>query len=262
MSKTFFTLTLFCYLIAALKHFLYLGLRKKPLFLIAAWSVILGFILHTAALILRSADTGYGPYGNFYEYTNFFAWTIILVYLIAEFRYKIKDMGSFVVPLALVLLAVATTLPEDAAREAPILKFWLSVHITLSFIGYAAFALTFGAGIMYIIQERQLKSKRPGKLYYRLPSLEILDDLNHKVIDIGFPLFTLGIITGSVWAAHSKGSLLAWDIERTMPLLVTWLIYMVLFIGRITVGWRGRKAASFAIVGFFAVIITYLMHIK
>ncbi len=261
MKEIFFSITLFCYFVGTLTHFIFLGLRKKLLLIIAMITVIVGFICHTAALFSISFETGHGPYTNFFEYMAFFSWTIVLVYLIVEFRYRIKDLGSFVIPLALLMLAYSNLLPEEIPSSTSVLRFWTTLHYTLSFLGYAAFTLTFGAGLMYIIQEKQLKSKKPGSFYYRLPSLEILDNLNHKLISVGFPLFTMGFVTGSIWVGKAKGHYLSWDPVKTLPLIITWIIYAALFVGRITVGWRRRKAALGAIIGFFMIIITYLIHV-
>ena len=139
--------------------------------------------------------------------------------------------------------------------------FWLTMHRTLSIIGYGAFAIAFGAALMYLIQENQVKSKKLGVMYFRMPSLEVLDDLNYKVIAIGFPLFTLGFMTGSIWNIKMEESFFSWDILRTLPLVVVWFIYFGIFFGRILVGWRGKKAAQGAILGFVAVIGTYFLHV-
>ncbi|MFV1951571.1 MAG: cytochrome c biogenesis protein CcsA [Nitrospinota bacterium] len=261
MKGIFFSITLLCYFVATLNHFLFLGLRRNLLLIIAMVTVVAGFVCHTATLIFISLETGRGPYTNFSEYMAFFSWTIALTYLIVEFKYRIKDLGSFVIPLALLMLIYSNILPEEITPSTGVLRFWTTLHYTLSFIGYAAFALTFGVGLMYLIQERQLKSKKPGSFYYRLPSLEILDDLNHRLIAVGFPLFTLGFVTGSIWVGKTKGYYLSWDSLKTMPLIITWIIYAALFVGRITAGWRRRRAALGAIIGFFMTIITYIMHV-
>jgi ABC-type uncharacterized transport system permease subunit len=243
-----------------IKYFLYLAIRRKMLFIIATVSVTVGFILHTGLLTVRSIETGHGPYTTTFEYYAFFSWAIVLVYLIAEIRYKIKDLGSFVIPIAVISLAYAQVLSWYAGAAEPVIQFWLTIHRTFSFIGYAAFALTFGVGIMYIIQEGQLKSRHPGVFYYRLPSLEILDDINKKAVDIGFPLITSGLISGIIWTWQRDG-FFSLDLKRTFLMVLTWSIYGTLFLGRIIAGWRGKRAAHFVIYGFIAIIIAYIVHI-
>ncbi len=110
---------------------------------------------------------------------------------------------------------------------------------------------------MYLVQEHQLKSKRIGAITQRLPSLQVLDDLNYQSLTYGFPLLTLGIITGAIWAEYAWGRYWNWDPKETWS-LITWLLYAALLHQRLTVGWRGRKAAIMAIAGFFAVLFTFL----
>ena len=114
---------------------------------------------------------------------------------------------------------------------------------------------------MYLIQEHQVKSKKLGIMYFRMPSLEVLDDLNFKVITIGFPLFTLGFMTGSIWNTKMDQAFFSWDLAKTMPMVIVWLIYGLVFFGRMTTGLRGKKAAQFAILGFVTVIGTFFLHI-
>jgi cytochrome c-type biogenesis protein CcsB len=140
----------------------------------------------------------------------------------------------------------------------PMLKTWLfPVHISFAFLGNAAFALAFGAGVMYLIQDRMLKSKRFTGIYRLLPSLDTLDRVNYTCLSFGFPLMTLGIISGAVWANTVWGTYWSWDPKETWA-LITWFVYAALLHGRMTVGWRGRKAAIFSIIGFLLLLFSYL----
>lgn len=235
-------------------------MRRRYLYLIANWTVGLGFIFQFFGLILRSAETGHGPYTSPYEYSLFLSWTIILSYFFVEFKYRIRDLGVVVVPVAFFIMLYAFFLPQESNPTSSSMRFWLTIHRTLSMLGYGAFTIAFGASVMYLVQEKLLKTKHIGPLSQRLPSLEILDNLIHWIIAIGFPIFTIGFITGSIWIGKTKGTYLAWDVQKTLPLLITWFIYGSLFFGRITAGWRRKKAALISIVGFFSVIITYILH--
>ena len=108
-----------------------------------------------------------------------------------------------------------------------------------------------------LIQERQLKTKRLGAWFHRLPNLDVLDELNYRCLTIGFPLLTVGIITGAVWAQQAWGTYWSWDPKETWS-LITWLLYAGLLHGRLTVGWRGRRAAIWALIGFGSVLFTFL----
>jgi len=120
-----------------------------------------------------------------------------------------------------------------------------------------AFSIAFLAGLMYLLQERFLKSKSFNILYYKLPSLDLLDDLNYRAISFGFSLLTLGIITGSIWAEYAWGTYWNWEPKQTWSLII-WLFYAAMLHGRISVGWRGKKAAYLAIIGFLGVVFTFV----
>jgi cytochrome c-type biogenesis protein CcsB len=155
-------------------------------------------------------------------------------------------------------MVLASLFPKEIVPVEPVLNsFWLPVHVIFAIGGNDMFALAFAAGVMYLIQERQIKSKRIGGFYRRLPALKVLDDLNSRCLTLGFPLLTLGIITGSIWAESAWGTYWSWDPKQTWS-LITWFIYAALLHGRLTVGWRGRRAAIFAVAGFFFLIFTFL----
>ena len=262
MANITFNTALLSYLVSALGYTLYLVYRKSAVKLISAFSLGLGLLSHTVTICLRSIDTGHGPYTTGFEITSFFAWVIVVIYFIIEWKYKIKDLGAFVIPVVfLILLYSAFQSREFLLIDDSSTMFWLTMHRALSIVGYAAFAIAFGAAFMYLIQENQVKTKKLGIMYFRMPSLEVLDNLNYKVIAIGFPLFTLGFMTGSIWNIKTDESLFSWDALRTWPLIVVWLIYCGIFFGRLLVGWRGKKAAQGSILGFVAIIVTYFFHV-
>jgi len=149
-------------------------------------------------------------------------------------------------------------LPAPQGAVSPLLKgFWLTVHICLTLTGYAALALAGLGGILYLIQERQIKSKRFGFFHRRLPSLSQLDNLNYWCLTAGFPLLTAGIISGSLYAQHTQGRFFSWDPKEILT-FIAWLIYAVLLHERLTVGWRGRRAALLAICGLIVLLCTFV----
>lgn len=258
MNMAFFQISLAFYLFSVTLHLLFL-MNRRP------WAnhwgnntALVGFVFHSITFCTRYVQAGHMPITNLHESLSFFTWLIILIYLVLEFRFKIQSLGAFALPLAFVFYLYASFLPKDIQPLAPALQsFWLGIHSITSFGGYATFVFSFCAGIMYLIQERQLKTKKFGPLYYRLPSLEILDDLSHKTLAFGFPLLTLGIVSGSLWASSAWGAYWSWDPKETWA-LITWLIYAAIVHARFTVGWRGRRAAILAIIGFCFVIFTFL----
>ncbi len=249
--------TLF-YLFGALAYPVYIIFQREVLSKISLASVLIGFASHTLALLTRYWEAGYTPVTNLHESLSFFAWMIMGVLLLTHLKYKVKVLGAFLTPIALILMLFALALPKEILPLAPVLRsYWHPVHVIFAFLGNAFFTLTFCCGILYLIQEHQLKSKKMGALSKRLPSLKVLDDLNYRSLTLGFPMLTLGIITGAVWAEYAWGRYWGWDPKETWS-LITWFLYAALLHQRLTVGWRGKKAALMAIVGFFAVLFTFL----
>lgn len=220
--------------------------------------LLIGVALHGAGFAARYFAAGYTPITSLFESLSFSAFAIVCVFLGFELRYNLRVLGAFVAPLAFFFSVVAAFLPGEVRTLAPALNsYWLPVHVLLLFFGNAVFAVAFGAAIMYLMMEKQLKRKTLGAIFKRLPSLNVLDEINYRCLTIGFPLLTLGIITGSIWAEYAWGSYWSWDPKEVWS-LITWFLYAALLHGRLTVGWRGRKAAILAIAGFCAVLFTFL----
>jgi cytochrome c-type biogenesis protein CcsB len=258
MNALFFQITLVLYLGGTIAYLVYLLFSDER----AAWAgrflLSAGFCSHCFVFVLRYIEAGRTPVVNLYESLSFFAWLVIGFFLLLRYRYKVEVVGAFVSPLALLLVIGAAALPKEILPLPPALRsWWLPIHVTFAFLGDAIFALAFCAGVAYLIQERLVKSKRVGGLSGRLPSLEVLDEVNYRALTIGFPLLTIGIVTGAVWAEYAWGSYWSWDPKEIWS-LITWLLYAALLHQRLMIGWRGKKAAIMAIVGFGAVLFTFL----
>ncbi len=201
---------------------------------------------------------GHVPMTDIRESLIFFSWAIVLIYLVLEYRWKIRVLGAFIITIAFLLILASTLFAPSAA---PLPQYfssgWLGVHTTLAFLADAAFAIAFCIAMMYIIQERQLKHKSPGGFYRRLPPLDVLDELSYRAIVMGFPLLTLAMVTGAIWADSAWGSYWGWEPKEIWS-LITWLIYASYLHARLVTGWRGRKAAYLAVFGFLIVLFTFL----
>ncbi len=256
MAAMFFMVTMALYFAATVSFLAYLLWPSDALSKASLGMTAVGFAAHTIALVARMVGTADVSPPGFHEALSFFSWMLILVFLAVEFRHRLHVLGSFIVPLALVSLVSAAALPETAPTLSPVFR-TLWVHVTLSMLGTVGFAIAFVAGLMYLIQDRLLKSKRFNVLYSKLPALDFLDHLNQQSIVMGFPLLTLGIITGALSAEFSRGSYLSWNPEQTWA-LVTWVFYFAVLLGRLTVGWRAKRAAYLTIIGFAGVILTLI----
>jgi len=260
MYNVLFHTILLAYLLASLLFWLAMGLRQRWLLRLAGGLLGGGFGLHTAVLGYRLYTQVFLWWGDVATSLELLSWAIIVVYLAVMWRYHIEALAAFIVPLAF-LAAAAAGMPVTTPTRFPLAvqHVWLGLHIVLALLGYAALTLTFCTGVMYLIQERQLKSKHPGAWYHYLPSLTLLDELNAKALLLGFPLLTQGIITGSVWAKYVHGAYLHWSLT-SLPLLLAWLIYALLLGGRRALGWQGTRAARATVGGFVLVLVSYFVH--
>ena len=258
MNALFFYVTVICYFAATVTYLASLIKPQQVLGRIALWLSSAGLAIHCIFTIDRFIEAGHTPITNLHESLSFFSLAIVAVFIIFLRAYRVAILGAFVMPVALILMLVSFGFTTAITPLNPALKSkWLAVHTTMAFLGYAIFAIAFGAAIMYLIQERFLKKKKLGALYQKLPSLDTLDDINYRCLTFGFPLLTFAIISGAIWAETAWGTYWSWDPKETWS-LITWFVYAALLHGRLTTGWRGRKAAIFSIIGFFVLLFTFL----
>jgi cytochrome c-type biogenesis protein CcsB len=204
-----------------------------------------------ASLLLRGIVVGRGPWGNMYEFTVAFSFSIVTGYALLARRYAVGSIGFIVAGVALALLLYASSLPSEieplvpALQNAPL----LTVHVGMAVISYGIFATSFAAGIGYLIQGQRDR-------FAWLPSHKVLDEVAYKSVIIGFPVFATMIILGSWWASIAWSRYWGWDPKETAA-LVTWLTYAVYLHARNQRSWAGRPAALLLVVGFLMVLVTY-----
>ncbi|TLM66392.1 MAG: c-type cytochrome biogenesis protein CcsB [Deltaproteobacteria bacterium] len=266
-SSLFFNIATGAYFFAMVGYLAFLVAKSKETALAATVLSWLGFAANTAAIGLRWREAyalGFqqAPLSNLYESVVFFAWSILLIYLLFDLKYKHRAVGAFVLPFAFAgMIWAQWGLDATIAPLVPALQSnWLTYHVITCFIGYAAFAMACGVSIMYLIKvgKEEAASGNPvGGILGMFPSVKVLDDLNYKAIMIGFPMLTLGIITGAAWANYAWGTYWSWDPKETWSLIV-WFIYAAFLHARFTRGWVGRRAAWLSITGFAATIFCYL----
>ena len=228
--------------------------RQDLVHRLAVLATLGGWAAHTVSLIVRAVERGAPPLGSLPEAIWVGVWVIVLLDLLLEHRTGVRVLGAFVLPIAVLLSLKATTV-RPATLAPALASAWVWIHITLAVIGIAAFVFNFVGGIMYLLQERQLKAKRPGAFYYRLPALATLDRLTFRTLALGFPFLTVGLMLGALWARSAWGSAFTFD-PLAFFSLVAWIIYAGTLAGRAAAGWHGRRAAYFAIAGFAALVLT------
>lgn len=267
MEMTLFSAAFYAYTVATALYIGYAITRREGLSPVARWILIVAVVLHAASLVIRMINARalpqhdwYVPWSNWFESFSFFAIVISIEFLAVLAMRPLPILGAFVAPLAWVSLIVAINSPFG--RQIPTLppalqSYWMVIHVPVMFISYAAFAVAFGVGIAYLLQERQLKSKRPSGVMFRLPSLDELDTMVYRVIAFAFPVLTLGVLLGAAWAYDAWGRYWGWDPKETWA-FITWLVYAIYLHQRLIRGWRGRKSAYLSIAGFAVVLFTYV----
>ncbi len=259
MEVMLYRLALVLVLLATGGMIVFIVRQRKSVFTWSYRILVAGFSVHTVFLIHQYIAMGTAPVLSLKSALGFFAWSITGAYLLFQLRFRLMVLGSFIAPLAAVLMILSSTIPgTETVEVSPLFKsIWLTIHVVTIFAGDGMFAIMFAAAVMYLLQEGQIKGKRFGFLYTRLPSLQTLDSINHHALVIGFPLLTLGMVSGAIYAQQALGTYWQWDPKEVWS-LITWLAYAVLLHERLTVGWRGRRAAVMSIVCFGLLIFTFI----
>lgn len=262
MNDTFFvSIVTFVYFSAAFVSLVSFIFGKKYMDTVAMVITVVGLVLQTFSLIIRwihsyQLGIGHAPLSNFYESLVFFSWSIIFIYIIMWKRFGSRVNGILATFFSFMILAYASLSGRVDCQIQPLIPAlqsnWLISHVISSFLAYACFAIAFGTSILYLVKYRAGK----GSIAL-LPDTAVLNEMTYKMISIGFVLLTLGIITGAAWADCAWGRYWGWDPKETWS-LITWLIYGAFLHARLTRGWKGIKMSLISIIGFLAVIFTYL----
>ena len=232
--------------------------RRRPALSPATLCALaVGLVSHTGSILAGAAQLHRLPVTDVRSALSFFSFLVTMAFFFAYLRYRITSLSLFMLPVVFLLTLVSAVRPGSSFGSAAFRSGWLLVHVSSTILGYAGFFLTFVAAIMYLVQEKELKSKKHRAFYYRLPSLEVCDELYYRSLFFGFPFLSLGILAGLVSASRAwQGS---WELDpKIVASFTTWLIYLVLFSTRLSGNWRGRRAAYVAIFGFAAMMVTFL----
>ena len=238
------------YLFAAI---LYLAYFVRPHLRLARGALAalgLGFLAHALVIAQVFFGNRYSPIGNSAEAFSFLGWLLAGGFLFAQKRYKLPALGAFVVPLVVAIMLPAVLMraePRPLPRAVELAG--MPVHVVIAFVGIAAFGLAAGMSVAYLLLERQMKSKRFGMLFSRLPSLQVLDEMASRFTRWGFVALSVTLLTGAVFAKLAWGDFWRWDPKLTLS-LGGWLVYAGLVHLRLFAGWRGRRAAVLTVVGF------------
>ncbi len=254
MDRTLLWTAELLYLVSFLVSLFFIRARLGSPYPVTVAIVALGFVAHTVGLYLRGMAIHACPISNLFESLMFIAWAIVLIYLIVGAAFRVSFLGAFAIPLVVAVGAVALILPLDQARDlTPFKSPWLGMHASLSLVAYGAFALACITGLMYLIQEHQLKTRKLYPLFHRLPPIENLDLINYRLLLAGFILLALGMIFGFVLGAV----FLKKDPPKTAWSLAIWAIYTAVLAARMTRRIRGRKVALASVLSFVVLMATF-----
>jgi cytochrome c-type biogenesis protein CcsB len=260
MNTVWLIPTLACYAMSAAGFAMErAGIRTR----LARWATPMlaaGAALQTGDLLMRGIQAGNVPVTNFGQSLVFLAWLTALAGLVVIVRTRMPVIGVYVAPIVFVVLALEATTVRQARLAMPqtLRSVWLPIHVTLALLGYALFVIAAGVSLVYLVYEKRLKAKRPlMPTDERTPSLEKLDRINYRLLGWGFLMLSLAIVTGAIWADAIWGQFWSWEPAESWTLVI-WFLYAGLLESRLTVGWRGRRAAALTIVVFTVLVGSFV----
>ncbi len=261
----FFNVAVAGYLLSFFLYLFSFVFRRARLGSVGTGVLGVSFAAQTVGLALRSATVGILSITNTYESLVFYSWVFALGYLVIEglyrgVRQRLRVVGALVALFAFGMVAAAAS-PLFSGEPRPLIpalqSYWLALHVSFTILGEGFFMVAFVASLLYLILERRARVRARAHVHNPFLPLELLDDLSYKAIAIGFPFFTLGgLFFGAIWAKYAWGRFWGWDPKETFT-LVTWLVYVLYLHLRVRYGWRERRAAWIAVLGFILALFTF-----
>jgi cytochrome c-type biogenesis protein CcsB len=247
---------------------------NNSLFNLSKFLVFFSNLLFALTLLLRWIGDGYFPLSNLYESLIFLSWAISLIHLFLENKTKSRIIGSISSPILFLISGFSSlTLPIEMQKSLPLVPSlqsnWLMMHVSMMMVSYATliigslFSILYLAFFTFLPQQSKIVLQIENNEVITTSNssqfslLETIDTWSYRIIGLGFPFLTIGIISGAVWANEAWGSYWSWDPKETWA-LITWLIFAIYLHSRLLKGWQGKKAAILGSVGFFVIWICYL----
>jgi ABC-type transport system involved in cytochrome c biogenesis permease subunit len=246
-ESTLFTIAFILYVAALLVDFAALFARREKWARNGLALAAAGLVFHTAALILRTVVSRHAPFTNMYESLSFLSWAVVVALIVFGRKTQVPKLGPYLMLIVVGLVALASSplMPKGATPLVPALQsYWLWLHVSVTLLGEAFFAVAFVSSLLYLAADTEEKKEK-------------LDSLSYRAVAVGFPLFTLGgLIFGMVWAYRAWGSYWTWDPKEVWS-LITWFVFALYLHTRVVMGWKGKRSAIVAILGFLAALFTY-----
>ncbi|MFQ6069642.1 MAG: inner membrane protein YpjD [Candidatus Aminicenantales bacterium] len=257
MIKLFFFSALSLISLATIFFFFYSYRQRGRLFNIATFFLFFGTVFLALMLLFSGLAGKRHPSTSSFETYNFLALLLLIIYFVAEYKFKIRMLGTFFPPFALFFNLLSVVMPNASFRlEGVYSQTLFSIHTAFSLLGEASFALSFVASVMYIVQDKNLRAKKFKGLFFRLSSLSTLEKTANFSLLIGFPFLTVGVLLGFLLAADKLGGNWLFD-PKIIWTMITWIVYSLLFMNRVSGHLRGKRFALFLIISFLLVVICY-----
>jgi len=250
--------------------------KNNTIFILSKTLVFFSNLLFALTLLARWLGDGYFPLSNLYESLIFLSWAISSIHLFLENKTKSRVIGAISAPILFLLSGFSSlTLPIEMQKALPLVPSlqsnWLMMHVSMMMVSYATliigslFSILYLAFFKFVSQESKILLKTgtsegiltSSEGNSKLSLLETVDTWSYRIIGLGFPFLTIGIISGAVWANEAWGSYWSWDPKETWA-LITWLVFAIYLHSRLLKGWQGEKAAVLGSCGFFVIWICYL----
>jgi ABC-type uncharacterized transport system permease subunit len=256
MTRSLLSIACHEYGIAAVLYLAFLIRQWKVLPLLGRVLVGSGLLLHGASLAMTLKDQGGMPVGMAQGFSTV-ALLLLAIFFFLDLRYRMPVLGAFLMPLALAALVPGLLITSESGpipRELS--RPLLPVHISIALLGVAAFGVASGVAVMYLLMERQMKGKKFGVLFSRLPSLHFLDELNRWLVLGGFIALSVTLVTGAFFSADASGPLWRWE-PKEIATLIAWVVFAALLNARFFAGWQGKRVAMLTMAGFCLLLISF-----
>ena len=257
MDSTLGNVTLGLYLVSLALYGRLLYSNHRLLGVAATGSLFAALIMHWTALYQRALEVQTVPYQDLYGSMSLFGWLLAMTYLGLEAFHKQRSVGPFVLPFVMVSLLVGmwlepATPPKGPDAHGPL----FALHVTLNILAYAAFAIAFVLSAIYLLQNRLLRDRKLGTVFWRFPALEVLERMSRSGVIIGVAAMAVGSAFGMVWTKRLHNQVLTGDAKEIASAMVLGSYVVYLWLGRTTT-WRGARAAALCIANFVLVVFSY-----
>jgi ABC-type transport system involved in cytochrome c biogenesis permease subunit len=259
-------LPLILYAAAGVAYAVHFARRQPAAGRTATTLLLFAALAHTFVIGMQTMEVRHVPFANASRAISTSVWLLTLSYLYLELTTEERAMGVFILPIIVGLQIIPVVYPGVENKDPILDSPWFWVHVSSLLFAYASFALAGMLGLVYMLQFKEIKKKHLGYFYTRLPSLQIVDDMNSRAVTVGWLFLTIGVVVGAIWAAQARAlspgdpnlQLMSLDDPKVFIALLTWAVYSFAVLARRTMGWSGRRAAWLSALGFAIVLLNFV----